>query len=41
VQTRTVACPVRIDGQVVPVDTRPPALGEHTAQVLAALATRT
>ena len=40
VQTRTVACPVRIDGQVVPVDTRPPALGEHTAQVLAALATR-
>lgn len=40
-QTRTVACPVRIDGQVVPVDTRPPALGEHTAQVLAALVTRT
>lgn len=35
-QTRTVACPVRIDGQVVPVDTRPPALGEHTRDVLAA-----
>lgn len=35
-QTRTVACPVRIDGQVVPVDTRAPALGEHTRDVLAA-----
>ena len=35
VATRTVACPVRIDGQVVPVDTRPPALGEHTREVLA------
>jgi crotonobetainyl-CoA:carnitine CoA-transferase CaiB-like acyl-CoA transferase len=30
VATRTVGCPVRIDGRVVPVDTRPPALGEHT-----------
>ena len=36
--TRTVGCPVRIDGRVVPVDTRPPALGEHTDQVLAGLA---
>lgn len=34
VATRTVACPVRIDGQPVPVDTHPPALGEHTADVL-------
>jgi crotonobetainyl-CoA:carnitine CoA-transferase CaiB-like acyl-CoA transferase len=34
VETRTVGCPVRLDGQVVPVDTRPPALGEHTAAVL-------
>ena len=38
VDTRTVGCPVRIDGQLVNVDTRPPALGEHTQQVLAALA---
>jgi crotonobetainyl-CoA:carnitine CoA-transferase CaiB-like acyl-CoA transferase len=30
VATRTVGCPVRLDGRVVPVDTRPPALGEHT-----------
>jgi len=37
VQTRTVGCPVKIDGAVVPVNTRPPALGEHTQQVLAAL----
>ncbi len=28
-QTRTVACPIRFDGEPVPVDTRPPALGEH------------
>ena len=34
VHTRTVGCPVRLDGTVVPVDTRPPALGEHTAAVL-------
>ncbi len=27
--TRTVGCPVRFDGEAVPVDTRPPALGEH------------
>jgi crotonobetainyl-CoA:carnitine CoA-transferase CaiB-like acyl-CoA transferase len=31
VNTRTVGCPVRLDGQVIPVTTRPPALGEHTA----------
>lgn len=29
--TRTVACPVRLDGRVLPVDTRPPALDEHGA----------
>jgi crotonobetainyl-CoA:carnitine CoA-transferase CaiB-like acyl-CoA transferase len=40
VSTRTVACPVRIDGQVVPVNTRPPALGEHTTAVLGALVAR-
>lgn len=34
VSTRTVVCPVRINGQVLPVDTRPPALGEHTDAVL-------
>ena len=38
--TRTVGCPIRIDGEVLPVDTRPPALGEHTADVLARLAPR-
>jgi crotonobetainyl-CoA:carnitine CoA-transferase CaiB-like acyl-CoA transferase len=37
VATRTVACPVRLDGAVVPVDTRPPALGEHTEAALARL----
>jgi crotonobetainyl-CoA:carnitine CoA-transferase CaiB-like acyl-CoA transferase len=37
VRTRTVGCPVRIDGEVLPVDTRPPALGEHTDAVLATL----
>jgi crotonobetainyl-CoA:carnitine CoA-transferase CaiB-like acyl-CoA transferase len=40
VETRTVGCPIRIDGEVLPVDTRPPALGEHTADVLARLAPR-
>jgi crotonobetainyl-CoA:carnitine CoA-transferase CaiB-like acyl-CoA transferase len=34
-QTRTVGCPVRIDGQVAPVDTRPPALGEHAPELRA------
>lgn len=29
-RTRTVGCPVRVDGNAVAVDTRPPALGEHT-----------
>ncbi|MEN9774251.1 MAG: hypothetical protein RL322_1321 [Pseudomonadota bacterium] len=28
VQTQTVGCPVRIDGQIVRINTRPPALGE-------------
>jgi len=36
--TRTVGCPVRLDGAVVAVNTRAPALGEHTETVLAALA---
>jgi crotonobetainyl-CoA:carnitine CoA-transferase CaiB-like acyl-CoA transferase len=27
--TRTVACPIRLDGQVLPVDTTPPALNAH------------
>ena len=27
--TRTVGCPVRLDGQPVTVNTRPPALDEH------------
>jgi len=31
VRTRTVACPVRLDGAPVSVDTRPPALDEHGA----------
>ena len=38
VETRTVGCPIRIDGQRVTVDTRPPALGEHTQQVIHAMA---
>ncbi len=33
--SRTVACPIRLDGATVPVDTRPPALGEHTGDVRA------
>ena len=33
--TRTVGCPVRIDGQVPAVDTRPPALDEHGAELRA------
>jgi crotonobetainyl-CoA:carnitine CoA-transferase CaiB-like acyl-CoA transferase len=35
--TRTVACPVRIDGQVLALGMRPPALGEHTAAVATGL----
>ena len=37
VQTHTVGCPVRIDGEVVALDTRPPAIGEHTSRVIDAL----
>jgi len=37
VQTRTVGCPVKLDGAVVAVETRPPGLGEHTESVLARL----
>lgn len=37
VKTRTVVCPVRIDGRPLSVDTRPPALGEHTQSVLQAV----
>lgn len=36
VETRTVGCPVRIDGRVLDVDTRPPALGEHSDALRAA-----
>lgn len=35
-QTRTVGCPVRIDGEVIAVDTRPPALNEHADALRAA-----
>ena len=35
VRTNTVGCPVRIEGQVLPVDTRPPALGGDTAEIRA------
>jgi len=38
--TRTVACPVWIDGAPVEVDTRPPLLGEHAQALRAELATR-
>ncbi len=31
--TRTVVCPLRIDGAAVPVDTRAPALGEHDREL--------
>lgn len=31
--TRTVGCPVRFDGAVLAVDTRPPALNEHGAEL--------
>lgn len=31
--TRTVGCPVRFDGAVLPVDTRPPALNEHGSEL--------
>ncbi len=40
VHTQTVVCPVRIDGQVLPVNTRPPALGEHSASILKELTAR-
>ena len=35
-RTHTVGCPIRLDGQVLPADTRPPALGEHGAAFRAA-----
>ena len=41
VDTRTVGCPIRIDGQVVALDTRPPALGEHNTSVIASLGATT
>lgn len=37
VQTRTVGCPVRINGEVVAIDTHPPAIGEHNSRVIDAL----
>jgi crotonobetainyl-CoA:carnitine CoA-transferase CaiB-like acyl-CoA transferase len=33
--TRTVGCPVRLDGRVPEVDTRPPGLSEHAAELRA------
>jgi crotonobetainyl-CoA:carnitine CoA-transferase CaiB-like acyl-CoA transferase len=39
IATHTVGCPVRFDGEVVAIDTRPPALGEHTREVFAQRAT--
>lgn len=35
--TRTVVCPVRLDGRLVSVQTRPPALGEHGDALRASL----
>lgn len=34
-ESRTVGCPVRIDGQAIAVDTRPPALNEHGLHIRA------
>src|SRR5690606_39458380 len=31
----TVVCPIRLDGQPLPVDTRSPALGEHESELRA------
>ena len=36
-RTRTFASPLRIDGQRLPVRSNPPALGEHTDAVRAAI----
>ena len=33
-KTNTVGCPVRLNGSVVVVNTRPPALGEHTEEIM-------
>ncbi len=38
--TRTVGCPVRLDGQAIAVDTRVPTLGQHTQQIKAQEASR-
>jgi crotonobetainyl-CoA:carnitine CoA-transferase CaiB-like acyl-CoA transferase len=40
VTTRTVGSPVRLDGRALDVDTRPPALGEHTAELQQRLGSR-
>ncbi|CAP44019.1 CaiB/BaiF CoA transferase family protein [Bordetella petrii] len=39
-QTRTFASPIRFDGHTAPVSRRPPALGEHNAEILAELSVR-
>jgi crotonobetainyl-CoA:carnitine CoA-transferase CaiB-like acyl-CoA transferase len=39
-QTRTFASPIRFDGHTAPVSRRPPALGEHNAEILAELSAR-
>ncbi|WP_028603008.1 CaiB/BaiF CoA transferase family protein [Ottowia thiooxydans] len=40
-QTRTVGCPVRFDGDVIEVNTRPPALNEHGEALRSAYETTT
>jgi len=40
-RTRTFVSPIRFDGRTADVARRPPALGEHNAEVLAELAART
>ncbi|SAK62553.1 lipid metabolism-like protein [Caballeronia ptereochthonis] len=37
VQTRTFASPIRVNGRNLPVRSAPPALGEHTEELTAAL----
>src|SRR5690606_13780967 len=39
-QPRTFASPIRFDGHTAPVSRRPPALGEHNAEILAELSAR-
>lgn len=34
-RTRTFGCPIRLDGETLPIRRNPPALGEHNAEILA------